>query len=112
MTVYGINATSSDPTFTWADCKPARRIMPKKVANAWMNMQAAMADVDRLNNEEFLLPELSAAMRLEREARAEYGRLYDMWQAHYWDEVMPSELQEAAAANEAEGILNWLAGEQ
>ena len=112
MTVYGINATSSDPTFGWADCKPEQRSIPKKVVDAWSNLQAAMADVDRLSNEEFLMPEISAAMKLENEARTEYARLYNLWQSHYWDDVLPDELQDTADESEAEGVFNWLAGEE
>ncbi|MHB8961977.1 MAG: hypothetical protein ACYC5K_02370 [Saccharofermentanales bacterium] len=108
MSALGINMTDKDQVFGWADIKSNRKPMPKAVSAAWENWQAAMADVDRLADMEFLVPELSAAMLIEREAEAEYRRLWNLWQAHYWDEVLPDELQAAADQSEAEGIFNWL----
>jgi len=113
MTVLGINATDRDQTYGWADIAPGRigKPMPRVVANAWENWRAAMADVDRLTDMEYLMPELSAAMKIERDAEDEYRRLWRLWQAHYWDDVLPDELQEAADQNESQGIMNWLGGE-
>src|SRR5574340_388748 len=112
MTVLGINMTDKDRTYGWADITPSRKPMPKAVADAWESWQAAMADYNRLTDMEFCPPELSAAYKIEREAEAEYRRLRHLWQDHYWDEILPDELQAAADESEAEGIFNWLGGDQ
>lgn len=112
MTALGIDMSDKEPTIGWDAITPSRKPMPRLVAEAWQKWHEIAADVDRLSNEEFLLPELSAAMKQEHEAQEKYSRIYNFWQEHYWDDILPEELTATVNDNEAAPIFSWLAGDQ
>lgn len=71
MTVYGMNMTSQDPTYTWADLKPTHRIYPDfwtdicaQVEEAWAEYQL-LTDIEPLPHMELEL-QLTKCRDLER----------------------------------------------
>ena len=109
MTALGIDMTDKDPVYGWADIQPeARPQMPPAVENARNNWLEAMRDVDRLTDAyEGFLPETQAAITFEANCRDEYHRLFDLWQRHYFDEILPDELL-VEADREAQEIIDWI----